>query len=52
MLMDTEIIKIDEASNLQRNSYISCSISDVVNNIKNRTLQITVFFAIGTLTDS
>ena len=48
MLMDTEIIKIDETSNLQRNSHISCPISDVVNNIKNRTFQITVFFVIAT----
>ena len=31
MLMDTEIIKINETRNLQQNSHISCSISNVLN---------------------
>ena len=52
MLMITKIIKIDETSNLQRNSHISCPISKVLNSIKNWTFQIIVFFVISTLTDS
>ena len=49
MLMITEIIKIDETPNLQRNSHTSSPISKVLNNIKNWTFQIIVFFVIGTL---
>ena len=35
VLMDTEMIKIDETPNLQRNRYISYPISNVLNSIKN-----------------
>ena len=35
MLIDTKITKIAERPNLQRNSHISCPISNVLNSIKN-----------------
>ena len=48
ILMDTEMIKIDETPNLQRNSLISCLTSNVLNSIKIIVFQIIVFFIIGT----